>query len=202
MSSRAWTCGYLFYHLAIILVVAGYTASAAIILHNIASGIPIPDFHPQLPEVAAHSTANILAFIFGNAEPYASKYLFGSFSPWFQHIAWFDFPLAIVGNACLLHTVLRRRVGAVRNDLDSAVRGIRLRGEFSGQHLLIRVIILSIILLEFMGRLSIGPVVAYYHAFLGLTLIAIFPYTYLVHIPLAPVVAWLAFQRRQRNAIA
>jgi hypothetical protein len=201
-ASHIWTWGYVCYHLAIFIVVTGYIAAAAILLFKKASGVPIPDFYPQLSAVTDQRIANGLAFIFGNAEPSASQFLFGSFSPWFQGLALADLPLAVVGNACLLSTVLRRRIGAVHHDIDDAVRHLRLKGQFSGQHLMVRAIIFTIILMVFICRMEWIPTITYYHAVLALTLIALFPFTYLAHIPLAPLVVWSAFRRRRRNAIA
>jgi hypothetical protein len=197
-----WTLGCTFYHVAILLTVASYVLSAAILLSKIATGVPLPDFHRPLHGEASLAAANILAFIFGNAEEFPSRFLFGSFAPCFQAVAWIDLPLAVIGNGFLLYTVLRRQIGTIRSRLDEAMIHRQLRGHFSGQRLLVRLLILSIILAEFIGRLGWMPNIAYYHALLALILVAAIPYTYLRHIPLSPLVAWLAIWRQRRNAIA
>ncbi|SEM14539.1 hypothetical protein SAMN04489760_10562 [Syntrophus gentianae] len=201
-ANRIWTLGCTLYHLAILLTVTGYVVATGILLSKIAGGVAIPDFHRPMPGGNSLAISNLLAFIFGNAEKFPSQFLFGSWAAFFQAIAWFDLPLAVMGNGCLLYTVLRRQVGSIRHRLDDAMIEKQLRGQFSGQRLFVRLMIFSIILAEFIGRMGWMPNIAYYHAVLALSLIAALPFTYLVHIPLSPLAAWLAIWRRRRNAIA
>jgi len=182
--------------------VTSYVISAAILLNKVAAGVPIPDFHRPMYGESSLAISNILAFIFGNAEEFPSRFLFGSLATYFQAIAWIDLPLAVIGNGFLLYTVLRRQVGTIHHRLDNAMIDRQLHGQFSGQRLIVRLLILSIILAEFIGRLGWMPDIAYYHAILALSLVAALPYTYLLHIPLSPLVAWLAIWRQRRNAIA
>ena len=95
----------------------------------------------------------------------------------------------------------RARVGAIRRGLDSVSTQVRHAGRFSGQRLLVRVTILSIIALEFIGRFDGYKFAARYHAAVAFTLIALVPVTYLTHIPLAPVVMWQAITRRRHNRV-
>lgn len=200
-SSRLWTCGYACYHAAIFMVVTGYAFSLARLVQAFFFGT-IPEFDTGLPGPQSHSIANGLAFVFGNAEQFPSTFLFGRFAPWFRGLTACELPLAVTGNACLLYAALRKDTGAIRRDLDPAAGGLRLDGIFSGQHLLVRLIILAIIAMEFAGRFAWLPGVAYAHAFLGLTLIGLVPFTYLRHIPLAPLAVWQAVRRRRWRTIA
>ena len=201
-ANLVWTIGYTFYHIAIFTLFTSYAISTVILLRKITLGIPIPDFQQPASIATNLSISNILAYIFGNAEPFPSHFLFGKFAPFFHLTAWIDLPFALIGNGCLLYTVLRKRIGAIRFDIDEAMQNTRIKGMFSGQHLMVRIIILSIILSEFIGRLGWIPTIAFYHSILALSLIAILPFTYLVHIPLAPLVLWLGFHRQRHNAIA
>jgi hypothetical protein len=199
---RSWTWGYALYHSAILMVVSGYALSFGILLVKIATHAPILDFATHSLVAGPTTISNLLALIFGNAEHMPSVFLFGTWAPWLSALAWCELPLAVAGNACLLYTLLHGRMGAVRHDLDVAVQDLRLRGEFSGQHLLVRLVIFTIIGMEFMGRFNLIPGIAYAHAWMGMLLIALFPFTYLVHIPLAPLALGLAIWRRRQHAIA
>lgn len=201
-SSRSWTVGYALYHGAIFMVVGGYAVSALIIALRWGAHAPILDYATGVATAGPTTLANVLALIFGNAEQLPSSFLFGSWAPWFRTMAWCELPLAVAGNACLLYTLLHGRLGAVRHALDPAVKNLRLRGAFSGQHLLVRSIVFGIIVLEFIGRFNWVPGIAYAHAWLGLALVALFPFTYLAHIPLAPLALGLAILRRRRHAVA
>jgi len=201
-SCRSWTWGYALYHSAILMVVGGYAVSSLIIAVKIALHSPLLDYATGTLIPGPTTWVNLLALVFGNAEHQPSLFLFGPWAPAFRSLAWCELPLAVAGNFCLLYTLLHRRMGAVRHDLDVAVQDLRLRGEFSGQHLLVRLIIFTIIVLEFIGRFQWVPGIAYAHAWMGMLLIALFPITYLVHIPLAPLALGLALLRRRRNAVA
>jgi hypothetical protein len=194
--------GYALYHLALFLVIAGYTISAIVLALKVASGVTIPDFHRHIPTEESLSIANLLAFIFGNAEAFPSCFIFGSFAFFFQTVAWVELPLAIIGNICLLYTVLMKRVGSVSRDIDAAACGMRIRGAFSIQHLAVRLAVFCLIATEYIGRMGWITNIVYFHTILALSLLAAFPYTYLVHIPFAPIAIWLAINRARRNAVA
>ena len=200
-TSRAWTTGYVMYHAAIFLVVTGYAASAAVIAVRLLSGHPVMDYVSGALSTDS-SPANTLALIFGNAETGPSSFLFGQWSPVFRALTLCELPLAITGNACLLFTVIKSRMGAVRHDLDAASGDIRISGSFSGQHLAVRLVILSIITMEFIGRTGLVPGIVYAHAALAFTLIGMFPFSYLSHIVLAPLALYFAVSRRRRNEVA
>lgn len=201
-SSRLWTFGYITYHSAILLVVGSYLFSVIVIFQNKFHGLPLPDFLKHVTSGSGYSISNVAVFIFGNAEPFASRFLYGDYSWIFNAIAWIDLPLALTGNLSLLYVVISRRSGATCHDLDHAACDLRIKGVFSGQRLVIRIIILSIIITEFLGRFESISYIAYFHAFLGFSLIAVFPFTYLVHVPFIPFIECFAFIRRRRNAIA
>jgi len=46
------------------------------------------------------------------------------------------------------------------------------------------------------------PGIVYYHAALGLTIFAVFPFTYLFHIVYAFIAVYFAVQRRKNRTIA
>lgn len=201
-SSRLWTTGYAAYHIAIVLVCIGYAVSSVLILVRWSMGQAIPDFFSGLPSARSTSTANLLALVFGNAEPLASRFLFGAAAPVFRALCLVELPCALVGNACLLWSAFTRRGGALRHDIDDAARGVRLPGRFSVQRMAIRLTILALILMEVAGRTGRVPTIAYYHALLGMGLVAVLPYTYLAHVPWSVLAVLLATRRRRRNAIA
>lgn len=200
-TDRLWAVGYACYHWAIAMLVIGYVTSLVIVVANIAHGHVIPDYFTQDPNVTNTSMGNLITWIFGNADKSASQFLFGRFATTFRAVAWLELPLALVGNTCLLAVVIRARVGAIRRGLDSASTQVRHAGRFSGQHLLVRITILTIIALEFVGRFDGYKSAARYHGAVAFTLIALVPLTYLTHIPLAPVVIWQAIGRRRRNRV-
>jgi hypothetical protein len=201
-SCRSWTVGYALYHTAIFMVFSGYAVSGFIIGFKIFTHAPLLDFASGTLVAGSTTISNVIALIFGNAEQLPSDFIFGKWASAFRVMVWCELPFAITGNVCLFYTLLKGRMGAVRHDLDIAAQNLRLRGEFSGQHLLVRSIIFSIILMEFIGHLGWIPGIAYAHAGLGMLLIALFPFTYLVHIPLAPLSLGLAMVRRRRHSIA
>lgn len=200
-TDRLWAFGYLCYHVAIVLLVTGYVASLCIIVIDISGGRVIPDYFTQAPRVANTSIGNLMTWVFGNAEMKTSTFLFGAFAPAFRAMAWLELPLALVGNACLLAVVLRARVGAIRRGINSASARVRHAGRFSGQRLLVRLVILSIISLEFIGRFDGYQQAASLHTLVAFTLIALVPVTYLTHIPLVPIVLWQAVMRRRLNRV-
>ena len=78
---------------------------------------------------------------------------------------------------------------------------VRQAGRFSGQHLLVPLVILTIITLEFVGRRDGCKQAASLHTLVAFTLIALVPLTYLAHVPLAPVMLWQALSRRRFNRV-
>lgn len=201
-TNRLWTCGYALYHAAIILVVAGYMLSALVLAGKIFSGVLVPDVATGEPSWQSLSTANLLAVIFGNGESLQAGWLFGPWAGVFQTIGWGEIGCAILGQACLLSSLLFQRMGGVRRDLDPPARHFRLPGTFSWQHLGVRVLIAAIIGMEVLGRLQTTPDSVYYHSFLGLTLLLILPFSYVVHILFVPPAVYFAFRNRRSGIIA
>jgi hypothetical protein len=203
-SDPVWMFGCLAYHLAILLVVSGYAASSLALVARVLSGAPVP----SLVEGAARlSPANVLTLIFGSTEAGASAYLFGDLAPTHRSLAASELPLALVGNLSFLYAIVRRRRDGTPRGLDCAAGGLRLEERSAPrrpgrQQLAVRLVILAIIGTEFAGQFGLVPGVALYHALLALLIIGVAPFTYLAHIPLAPLVVRSAVQRRRRHEIA
>jgi hypothetical protein len=192
-TDRTWAVGYACYHVAILLVVTGYAVSLGLIGLHLVRGRLLPDYFSPAASLTHASVGNLMFWVFGNAETRASDFLFGRLAPAFRAMAWLELPLALFGKA---------RVGAIRRGLDSVSDQIRYKGCFSGQRLLVRIIILGIITLEFIGRFDGCKPAAAFHTVVAFTLIALVPVTYLTHIPLAPVALWQALSRRRMNRVA
>lgn len=200
-ANRTWTRGYALYHVAIVMVMLGYGFSALLLLQRTLSGIPVPDVERGVLSGSSYAPANLLAFIFGNAEPVQVKFLFGIYGPVFLAITWCEVACAVFGNCCLMVTLLGGRCGALRGDLDEPARGLRLRGRFSCQHLIVRTLIFSLIITEVIGRLGWVDGVVYYHSLLGLTILLVFPFAYLRHVLFAPLALYLAVRERRSGRV-
>lgn len=201
-ANRTWARGYMFYHVAIITILSGYALSALILAVRILSGSPVPDVALGIPESYNYSPANLLAIVFGNAEHLQAPYLFGRLAGIFIAVTWVAVLFGLYGNTNLLITILRKKSGAVMDDLDPAARGIRTPGHFSWEHLFVTLLVFSIIWTEILARLELVPGIVYYHAALGLTIFAVFPFTYLFHIVYAFIAVYFAVQRRKNRTIA
>jgi len=201
-ANKTWTRGYAFYHIAIILLLLGYALSALILAGKMIAGHPIPDVESGTMTPESSTPANLLAIIFGNAEVIQRRFLFGVYSSVFLMVTWAEIGCAVFGNCCLLLTLLGKRCGAVRGDLDDSSRGVRNAGAFSWQHLLVRFLIFSIIWLEILSRLEWMPGLVYYHAFAGLTLFLLLPFVYLRHIVFVPLALYLAVSKRRSGLSA
>jgi hypothetical protein len=200
-TDRLWAVGYALYHVAIVLVVLGYATALGIIALRFHQNHPLPSFLDPSPRATRLSISNLMLWVFGNADTTASRVLFGQSAPVFRAVAWLELPLALAGNTCLLVVATRARVGAIRRGIDSVSEPLRYQGRFSGQRLLVRLLILSIIALEFAGRFDSFRQAAVYHTVVAFTLIALIPVTYLTHIPLAPLALWQAVSRRRLNRV-
>ncbi len=197
-----WTVGYAVYHMALVLLLLGYAVSALIVLAKIGLRMPVPDVAMGGVSAQSLSVANVLAIVFGNAEHFQSHFLFGPYASWFLNITWVEVGCAALGNACLLVTLLSKRSGAVRGDMDEPSRGVRIAGGFSWQHLVVRLLIFLIIWLEIFGRMGVSPSVVYYHAFAGVTLLLLLPFVYLRHIAFVPVALYQALVKRRAGLFA
>lgn len=201
-ANPTWGRGYLYYHIAIITEVTGYTISALIVFAHVLFGRPVPDVALHIEESFNYTPANLLALIFGNGEALQSHFLFGAAAPYFVGITWIAVGFAVVGNLHLMVTLLRRRSGAVVGDIDDAARGIRTPGRLPWDRLLVRSIIFCIIWTELFARLNVVHGIVYVHALLGLALFTLLPFTYLFHMIYNFIAVYYAVQRRMARTIA
>ncbi|WP_298814524.1 hypothetical protein [Chloroflexus sp.] len=201
-ANPTWGRGYLYYHVAIITEVIGYTISALIVLANIVMGRPVPDVELHLKESFNYSPANLLALIFGNGEALQSQFLFGDFAPYFVGITWIAVGFAVVGNLHLMVVLFRRWSGAVVGDIDHAAKGMRTKGYMPWDRLVVRTTVFLIIWTELFARLHLVEGIVYVHALLGLILFTLFPFTYLFHMAYNFLAVFYAVRRRMARTIA
>lgn len=201
-SNKPWSRGYALYHTAIITESTGYALATFILLPRVLMGQPVPDVAHHLEHSFNYSPANLLAIIFGSGEKFAAQALFGSFAPIIMTVTWVAVMFAVVGNLHLLYTLLRRRNGAVVTDIDAASSGTRTKGRLTWDRLTVRLIIFTIIWTALLSRLEIVPGIVFVHAALGVTLLALFPFTYLFHMLFNFVALYYAARRRSIRAIA
>lgn len=201
-ANPGWARGYLFYHLAIVTEVLGYTVSALLVLAALLMGRAVPDVALHLHESANYSPANLLALIFGNGEPLQAAFLFGRLAPFFIGFTWVAVVLAVIGNLNLLLTLLRRRNAAIVGDIDPAARGIRIKGRLPWDRVLVRSLIFCIIWTELLARLQLVDGVVFVHGALGLVLFSLLPFTYLFHMVYALLAVSFATRRRMLRTLA
>ncbi|NTW05863.1 MAG: hypothetical protein HGA27_07085, partial [Peptococcaceae bacterium] len=186
-ANRMWSFGYISYHLGIITILAGYSVSIFILAVRILQGSTVPDVAANMAVSANYSVANLLAVVFGNAEPLQAVYLFGSYANAFISFSWIAVVAALVGNSMLLINHLLRRSGAVTRAMDQASRNIRTKGFHNNTNLFIALLVSFIVWSEVLARLHLGEWIVFVHSLLGLTLLAVFPFTVLNHM----IYAWL-----------
>ncbi len=201
-ANPVWGRGYLFYHVAIITEVIGYTISALIVFAHVIVGRPVPDVSLHLAESFNYSPANLLAIIFGNGEHLQAHFLFGEFGSLFIGVTWIAVGFAVVGNLHLMVALVRKWSGAVVGDIDRAAQGIRTPGRYAWDRIVVRTIIFCIIWTELFARLHLVPGIVYLHALLGLTLFVLLPFTYLFHIVYNFLAVFYAVRRRMARTIA
>jgi hypothetical protein len=201
-ANPCWTVGCIAYHLAIVTVILGYALSFGILAMRVCQGRPLPDVLSGQPTPGAYHPANIAALIFGNADPAAGRFLFGHGQHLFVLATHVEVMFAVIGNVCLLTSLLRRRMGAVLRDLDAVTHGLRLRGQFSVEHLVVRGLIFLIIQAELVARLRLWPQVVYGHVFLAMTLLILLPFSYVAHVVYSPVALVLGYRRRRNRVTA
>lgn len=196
-TNRLWSHGYIFYHIGLFTILAGYAVTILILAVKLLSGAALPNLTPAAGPQAALAPANILALTFGNAESAQRRFLFGSFAPLFLGVTWVGLSSALYGQVCQLGAQLLFGQGAMRRGPDPVSRDLRRDGRFSGQHLLVTSIVFSIVVTEILARLQIVSDIVYYHAALGLTLLILLPHTYLAHIFIAPLALVNGLRRRR-----
>lgn len=201
-SNKLWGTGVMLYHVAIITEVMGYSLSAVIVGISLLGGRALPDVARHLEHSANTSPSNILALIFGNAEPLQAHFLFGDLAPVFVGVTWIAVLFAVAGNLSLMITLLLRRSGAVVADIDEAAGGIRLQGRRPWDRMLVRGLIFCIIWTELLARLELVHGIVFVHAALGLALFTLFPFTYLFHMVYGLFAVAVATRRRMVRTIA
>lgn len=197
-----WSRGYVFYHIAIMTEVTGYSLAGLILLGNILLGRPIPDVGAHLAASTNYAPANLLAIVFGNGEHLQAQFLFGGLAPFFVGITWVAVLCAVIGNLHMVYTALRGWGGAVLGDIDPAARGLRQRGRMQWDRVAVRLAIFCIIWTEVLARLEAVEGIVFVHALLGLLLVMLFPFTYLFHIVYNFLAIFYAVQRRMARTIA
>jgi hypothetical protein len=201
-ANPCWSAGCIAYHLAIAIVVCGYTLSLACLVVRLGQGRPFPHALLGQPTLGAYHPSNIAALVFGNSEPAASRFLFGRGHHFFVLATHAEVLLALFGNACLLVSLFRRRMGAVLHDLDTITSGLRRSGRFSVEHLVVRGLIFLIIQAELVARLHLWPQVVYLHVVLAMTFLVLLPFSYLTHVVYTPVALALGYRRRRDRITA
>ncbi len=201
-SNQTWSRGYALYHIAIVTEVTGYSLAALLVFFHVALGHPVPDVAAHATQSTNYSPANLLAIVFGNAEHLQSHFLFGSLAPVFVSFTWIAVVFAVLGNMHMVYTALRGRNGAVLGDIDAAASGRRIAGQFMWDRTIVRLIIFSIIWTELLARLEAVEGIVFVHAFLGLLLFTLLPFTYLFHIAYNFLAIFYATRRRAARMIA
>jgi nitrate reductase gamma subunit len=201
-SNKTWNRGYMFYHIAIITKVIGYSLAALILMIHVGKGNAIPDVGAHATGSYNYSPANLLAIIFGNGEYLQANFLFGDLAPLFVNITWVAVMFAVAGNLHMVYTVLRNRNAAITGDIDDAAKGVRTKGRFMWDRTVVRLLIFTIIWTELFARLHLVDGIVFVHAFLGLTLLTLFPFTYLFHMVYNFLALFYATRRRMARTIA
>jgi nitrate reductase gamma subunit len=201
-ANKPWARGYLLYHIAIITEVIGYSMAGLIVLFHVAMRNPVPDVASHAAESYNYSPANLLAIIFGNGEHLQSTFLFGNFAQLFVTVTWVAVLCAVAGNLHLLYTAIRKRNGAVLAGIDDASSEMRTRGWLMWDRVVVRLMIFTIIWTELLARLHVVEGIVFVHAFLGLMLMTLLPFTYLFHIVYNFLAVFYAVRRRRSRAVA
>jgi len=201
-ANPCWAAGCVAYHLALGIVASGYALSLVCLVMRLGQGRPLPHALSGQSTLDAYHPSNLAALIFGNAEPAASRFLFGRGHRLFVLATHAEVILALFGNLCLLVTLLRRRMGAVLHDLDAAALGLRRSGRFSFEHLVVRGLIFLIIQAELIARLCLWPQGVYLHVVLAMTFLMVLPFSYLTHVLYTPVALVVGYRRRRDRVTA
>jgi nitrate reductase gamma subunit len=201
-SNRTWSRGYMLYHMAITTKVVGYSLAGLIVLFHVVLGLAVPDVAAHQAASYNYAPANLLAIVFGNGEALQSNFLFGPLSTAFVSITWVALLFAVAGNVHLLYTAIRNRGGAIRGDIDQAAANIRHGGWKMWDRMAVRSVIFCIIWTELFARLHIFDGIVFVHAFLGLVLLTILPFTYLFHMIYNFLAIGYAVRRRITRTIA
>jgi nitrate reductase gamma subunit len=201
-ANPVFATGAVLYHVGIVSIATGYGLSLVLLAVKLAAGGAVPSVITGAEASHDVSASNLLAIVFGNAEPLQAGFLFGWGAAAFRAITWVAVACALVGNTLLLLTHLRGRGGAIMRDLDPAAKGVRARGKYAASHLIVTALVYAIIWTEILSRLQVAPGIVYLHATLGATMILIVPYTYLFHMIYGPIGVLYAARRWRERTIA
>ncbi len=201
-SNPVWTWGVSLYHIGVVTTVLGYAITGAILIAHRMAGDPVPDVMTGALDSYNYSLVNLVTLVFANGEPAVARFLFGGFGPVFVVITWLDVLCAATGNLLMIAVRARKLSGAVVRDLDSVTRGVRVTGRRRPINIVVTAVITAIIWTEILGRLQLVPGIVGVHAVFGLTLMLLFPFSYLWHMAYVWVAFAYAAARRRRLALA
>jgi hypothetical protein len=206
-ANKSWNRGYMFYHIAIVTEVIGYSIAAVIVFFHILVGNRIPDVAASHGgEVALglnYSPANILAIIFGNGEHIQADFLFGNFGTLFINITWVAVGFAVLGNLHMVYTIIRKRsASSILGDIDPAAKGVRAKGTLKWDRVVVRILIFTIIWTELLARLEAVEGIVFFHAFLATVMLTLFPFTYLFHMVYNLIALAYSTKRRMVRTVA
>lgn len=194
-SNKLYTYGLIFYHIDIIILSLAYALTA---FRMIVAAINDHGILDVTTGVIGnnYSMSNILAIVFGSGEPLQATFLYGDFASIYMNFTWGLIILAVVGNLMIIMSrIFQNGGGSVVSDIDPAATGVRVDGINNKSHLIISLIIFGIIWSEILARLHVYENAVYYHAFLGVTILMLVPFTYLIHTVYIPVYLYYAAKR-------
>jgi hypothetical protein len=202
-ANPSWNRGYMLYHIAIVTKATGYALAAVILFYNILMGNMVPDVAAHTEASLNYAPANLAALVFGSGEPLQAHYLFGGLGDAFMAITGVALIFAVVGNLHMVYTTLRNRgASAILHDIDQAAKDVRSNGFPKWDRVLVRVIIFTIIYTDIAARLHLVDGAVFFHAFLGASLLLIFPFTYLFHMIYNVLALFYSSRRRVARTIA
>lgn len=200
-SNPLYYWGLVLYHIDIISLSVMYALTAArmIAATNRADGI----LDVATGTIGSnYSLSNILAIVFGSGEPMQAEFLYGAYAGLYRSITWGLLVVAVIGNLLIiLSRVTQSGGGAVVSDIDATAKGVRVRGINNRSHLLVSLLISGIIWSEIVARLGLFEGAVYYHSFLGVTVLLLVPFTYLIHTIYVPFYLYNAAKRYRMRYI-
>lgn len=203
-ANPSWNRGYMLYHIAIITKASGYALAAVILTYHMIVGNAIPNVATHAEESFNYSAGNLAAIVFGSGETLQANFLFGgSLGNAFMFITGVALIFAVVGNLHMVYTTLRNRgASAITGDIDPAATGVRANGTPKWDRVVVRLVIFTIIYTDIVARLHIVDNAVFLHAFLGATLLLLFPFTYLFHMVYNVLASLYSIRRRAVRTVA
>lgn len=198
-----WNRGYMLYHIAIVTKSIGYAIAGLIVFPHILFGNPIPDIATHAEASYNYAPGNIAAIIFGSGEEIQAHFLFGPLASAFMMITAVALLFAVVGNLHMVYSTIKKRgAAAILHDIDDAAKGIRSKGFLNWDRYAVRFIIFSIIWVDILSRLHLVENIVFVHAALGVTLLMLFPFTYLFHMVYNVIALYYSARRRSVRTVA